>query len=114
MADRIARYAGHDHRYGAAVLCGLAASPRDQRATFAVRHSAARTSEHSRPHRPRAVDRSAVRRAIVARSPEMSKLSRPRSAVDRKGRRNYIILCAASAVGITAFVAGASISLYAS
>jgi hypothetical protein len=44
----------------------------------------------------------------------MNKLSRPRSAVERRARRNYIIFSAASAVVLAAFVAGTSIYLYAS
>jgi hypothetical protein len=41
----------------------------------------------------------------------MKNLSRPRSAVERKARRNYVILGVASAVSITALVGGVSLYL---
>jgi hypothetical protein len=43
----------------------------------------------------------------------MKKMSRPRSAVERQARRNYIIFCGGCAVVLTTFVAGTSFYLYA-
>jgi hypothetical protein len=43
----------------------------------------------------------------------MKKLSRPRSAVERQARRNYMIFCAVCAVVLTTLVAGTSFYLYA-
>ncbi|HTL83623.1 MAG TPA: hypothetical protein VL856_00460 [Acidimicrobiia bacterium] len=43
----------------------------------------------------------------------MKNMSRPRSAVERQARRNYVVFCAVCAVVLTTFVAGASFYLYA-
>jgi hypothetical protein len=41
----------------------------------------------------------------------MQRASEPRNAADRKARRNYVIFCIASAIGLAVPIAAVSLSL---